>query len=86
MNGWDDLCLQNLGYLLLIELWPLGSLQDRQKWLQMVIKNIASVGKFSSDRTINEYARDIWGAKKCVVPTKPKTETAVWESEPPIML
>ena len=55
----------------------MGSFQDRQKWLQMVIKNIASVGKFSSDRAIIEYARDIWDAKKCVVPTNPKKEAAV---------
>lgn len=27
----------------------------------MVIRNIAAAGKFSSDRTISEYARDIWG-------------------------
>lgn len=27
----------------------------------MVIRNIAASGKFSSDRTIKEYARDIWG-------------------------
>lgn len=26
----------------------------------MVIRNIAASGKFSSDRTIKEYARDIW--------------------------
>lgn len=27
----------------------------------MAIMNIASSGKFSSDRTIAEYAREIWG-------------------------
>lgn len=29
----------------------------------MSINNIASSGKFSSDRTIAEYARDIWGVE-----------------------
>lgn len=29
-------------------------------WNTMVLKNIAAAGKFSSDRTIQEYARDIW--------------------------
>lgn len=30
-------------------------------WSKMCLHNIASSGKFSSDRTIAEYARDIWG-------------------------
>ncbi|XP_063533113.1 glycogen phosphorylase [Cydia strobilella] len=33
------------------------------KWAEMVIENIASSGKFSSDRTIAEYAREIWGVE-----------------------
>src|SRR6202167_5782528 len=37
------------------------------EWTQKVILNIAGSGKFSSDRTIGEYARDIWGAKPCPV-------------------
>jgi starch phosphorylase len=31
----------------------------------MSINNIASSGKFSSDRTIVEYGRDIWGVEPC---------------------
>jgi len=34
---------------------------DQAKWAEMAIHNIASSGKFSSDRTIAEYAREIWG-------------------------
>jgi glycogen phosphorylase len=34
---------------------------DRCRWTQMAIANVARMGKFSSDRTIAEYARDIWG-------------------------
>jgi starch phosphorylase len=34
---------------------------DRQKWLKMCLHNIASCGKFSTDRTISEYAKEIWG-------------------------
>merc|ERR1712142_501994 len=34
---------------------------DTAKWAEMAIHNIASSGKFSSDRTIAEYAREIWG-------------------------
>jgi starch phosphorylase len=35
-------------------------LQNPKAWNRMVLKNIAASGKFSSDRTIKEYARDIW--------------------------
>jgi len=37
--------------------------QNQTKWLEMAINNIASSGKFSSDRTIAEYAREIWGVE-----------------------
>ncbi|XP_062584152.1 glycogen phosphorylase, muscle form-like, partial [Saccostrea cucullata] len=33
------------------------------EWAKMCVLNIASSGKFSSDRTISEYARDIWGVE-----------------------
>uniref|UniRef100_A0A8C0ICR0 Alpha-1,4 glucan phosphorylase n=1 Tax=Bubo bubo TaxID=30461 RepID=A0A8C0ICR0_BUBBB len=33
---------------------------NSKAWTKMVIRNIAAAGKFSSDRTIKEYARDIW--------------------------
>ena len=35
--------------------------RDRAGWRSSAIRNIANVGWFSSDRTIAEYARDIWG-------------------------
>ena len=35
--------------------------EDQKGWRTSAIKNIANVGWFSSDRTIGEYARDIWG-------------------------
>jgi len=34
--------------------------QDRPRWLRMSILNTARSGRFSSDRTIAEYNRDIW--------------------------
>ena len=37
--------------------------QDSEKWMRMALMNIASSGKFSSDRTIAEYAKDIWGVE-----------------------
>ncbi len=33
---------------------------DREKWKRMVVVNMANAGFFSSDRTIEEYNRDIW--------------------------
>jgi starch phosphorylase len=40
---------------------------DPQRWARMAILNVAKSGKFSSDRTIAEYAESIWGAKPCPV-------------------
>lgn len=37
-----------------------ATFRDKDKWAKMAILNTARVGKFSSDRTIMEYARDIW--------------------------
>jgi starch phosphorylase len=40
---------------------------DRHAWLRKSLLNIARMGKFSSDRTISEYARDIWHIKPAVI-------------------
>jgi starch phosphorylase len=37
-------------------------------WAYKAILNVASSGKFSSDRTIAEYAADIWNVKPCPIP------------------
>jgi glycogen phosphorylase len=41
---------------------------DPDAWARKVILNVASSGKFSSDRTIAEYAADIWKVGPCPVP------------------
>ena len=36
---------------------------DQAGWQRSAVLNIARVGRFSSDRTIREYAKEIWGAE-----------------------
>ncbi|HUL51538.1 MAG TPA: glycogen/starch/alpha-glucan phosphorylase [Candidatus Nitrosotalea sp.] len=46
----------------------LGNLYaDQDAWSRKVVLNIAASGRFSSDRTIAEYARNIWQAEPCPV-------------------
>jgi glycogen phosphorylase len=41
---------------------------DPEAWAGKVILNVAGSGRFSSDRTIAEYAREIWSVRPCPVP------------------
>jgi starch phosphorylase len=41
--------------------------RDPDAWARKAILNVAASGKFSSDRTVSEYAREIWGASPCPV-------------------
>lgn len=43
---------------------------DQSRWAAMAIRNVAGSGKFSSDRTIGEYASDIWRLAPLQVPEK----------------
>ena len=38
--------------------------QDKEKWGQMSLINTANTGIFSADRSVEEYAKDIWNIKK----------------------
>ena len=40
---------------------------DQDRWARMAMMNVANVGKFSSDRTIQEYVDDIWHLDKITV-------------------
>lgn len=42
--------------------------RDQAKWTRMSIMSTGGSSFFSSDRTIGEYARDIWGVEACAVP------------------
>ena len=41
--------------------------RDEKRWAKMAMTNVAHVGKFSSDRTIQEYVDDIWHLDKITV-------------------
>ncbi len=36
---------------------------DQERWIRKAILNVANMGKFSSDRTISQYAEQIWNSK-----------------------
>jgi starch phosphorylase len=65
----DSLLDEHDPYLLLLDLESYLACQDRVNeafldtvaWTRMSILNVARMGKFSTDRTIKEYAREIWG-------------------------
>ena len=40
---------------------------DKKTWAKKAILNVARMGKFSSDRTIKQYAEEIWHAKPCSI-------------------
>ncbi|MFI5393940.1 MAG: glycogen/starch/alpha-glucan phosphorylase [Candidatus Binatia bacterium] len=64
-----DMLLGNDEYLHLADLGSYLDAQDRvargfvgrEEWARKAILNVARMGKFSSDRTIREYATDVWG-------------------------
>lgn len=49
--------------------------RDEKKWAKMAMLNTACSGKFSSDRTIEQYAKEIWNLDKVKV-TMPKAASA----------
>jgi len=71
----DTLLTQGDHYMHLADLTSYAQAQDRlgdlyshpSEWARKAVLNVASSGKFSSDRTIHEYATDIWKAEPCPV-------------------
>jgi starch phosphorylase len=47
--------------------------RDRDNWIRMSILNTARVGRFSSDRSIREYCRDIWHMEPAAASDTPPT-------------
>jgi starch phosphorylase len=72
----DTLLTQGDHYMNLADLTSYCNAQDRlgalyaepTAWAQKAILNVASSGKFSSDRSIAEYASEIWKVEPCPVP------------------
>ena len=46
----------------------LASYGDSHEWASKAVLNVASSGKFSSDRTVAEYAAEIWNVRPCPIP------------------
>lgn len=44
-----------------------AAFKNKRDWHQKAILNVARMGKFSSDRVINEYCQDIWRVRPCPV-------------------
>jgi starch phosphorylase len=57
---------------------------DPDAWAHKAIINVAHSGKFSSDRTIEEYAADIWKASPCPVEPRPGGPIATQAAEKPV--
>ena len=72
---YDELMFKNDEYLLLADFESYKDIQsrirkhyvDRNLWAKMCLVNIAKSGFFSSDRTIEQYATEIWGLNKISV-------------------
>jgi glycogen phosphorylase len=73
-----DLLMQGDRYMNLADLQSYLQADQRMRdwyanprdWARKAILNVASSGRFSSDRSIAEYAKDIWAAKACPVSSR----------------
>ncbi|HEY5311274.1 MAG TPA: glycogen/starch/alpha-glucan family phosphorylase, partial [Pirellulales bacterium] len=73
---WDTLVTNGDHYLHLADLSAYVETQTRvgqlfndpEAWARKAIINVGSSGNFSSDRTIDQYAAEIWNAEPCPVP------------------
>lgn len=67
-NGDYYLCGQDFDMFIDIQEKVDRAYRDKDKWTKMGIKSTANMAKFSSDRTIHEYATEIWNIHPCPLP------------------
>ena len=60
--------------------------RDQNRWLDMSIKGALTMAKFSSDRTIEEYATHIWNLSPVEIPTPSESALNRVRSQPHLML
>ena len=58
------MCLADFDSYMLAHDHALEAYADKKRWNRMSLMNIASAGKFAADRSIEEYAKNIWHLKK----------------------
>jgi len=63
MNGDEYLLLADLESYIECQKKVDRAYRDKERWAKMMLYNIARVGKFSSDRSIRDYVREIWNVK-----------------------
>ena len=56
---------------------------DPEQWSRRAIINIAGAGTFSTDRTIDQYAKEIWGVEPCRVTSSDDATDAIDEAKRP---
>ena len=72
---WDTLLVHGDRYLVLADFDAYVECQaavsrafeDKARWAKMCIMNVANSGKFSTDRTIAQYAEEIWDIRPCPI-------------------
>jgi starch phosphorylase len=60
-DGDEYLCLADFNAYREAQARAAEAYEDRAGWARKAILNVARIGRFSSDRTVREYAREIWG-------------------------